>query len=64
MAGEISPPQAVPSTAGTCSTCGKHAEKLYGGEGRFPVECIDCWCAGWEQEMAVARATEEARYAD
>lgn len=52
------------SSAGVCSTCGKHAEKRYGGEGKYPPECIDCWTKGWQQEMAVARAIEEARYAD
>jgi len=31
------------SSAGVCSTCGKHVEKRYGGEGRHLPECIDCW---------------------
>jgi hypothetical protein len=31
------------SSAGTCSTCGKHVEKRYGGEGRYLPECLACW---------------------
>ena len=32
-----------PSSAGECGACGKHAEKLYGGMGRYVAMCIDCW---------------------
>jgi hypothetical protein len=47
-----------PTSAGICSKCGKHAEKRYGGEGRFLPECLDCWIAGWEQEIVVAEAIQ------
>lgn len=53
-----------PSSAGICSTCGVYAERRYGGEGKFPPECRDCWLTGWANENAVAAAIEEARYAE
>jgi hypothetical protein len=53
-----------PSSAGICSTCGKHAEKRYGGEGKYLPECGECWTRGWAEEMVVARAIEEAHYVD
>ena len=34
-----------PSSAGECDVCGKYAEKLYGGMGRYVAMCIDCWRA-------------------
>jgi hypothetical protein len=34
-----------PSSAGVCQVCGRHADKRYGGEGRYLVMCLDCWLA-------------------
>jgi hypothetical protein len=31
------------TSPGRCSTCGREVGKLYGGMGRYPVECIECW---------------------
>ena len=34
-----------PTSAGYCQVCGRHAQKRYGGMGRYLVMCIDCWVA-------------------
>ena len=42
-------------TAGICAVCGEHADRRYGGEGRYLTMCLDCWLA---DETAVRTGTE------
>jgi hypothetical protein len=36
-------PSGTPSSAGECWACERHAEKRYGGMGRYHAVCLDCW---------------------